>query len=277
MSQDTHRPNANTVSAAGYRTEPFPRMRQLVLDAGWMARRRHMIHAFVEFDVTSPRQQIAAYRARTGEKLSFSAFVSACVGRAVAADPHVHAYRNWRNRLVIFDDVDILMVVEMAVGARTFPLVHNLRATNRRTVLDLHREIRAIQAEPERSVAAQSPLMRGYYRLPALVRRSIYRFMEANPQWRCRVSGTVGLTSVGMFGEGSGWGMGAPNHTLGIVLGGIACKPAYVNGNIEPRDFLCVTISFDHDIVDGAPAARFTQKFRELVEAGAGLPEIDAR
>jgi pyruvate/2-oxoglutarate dehydrogenase complex dihydrolipoamide acyltransferase (E2) component len=29
-----------------------------------------------------------------------------------------------------------------------------------------------------------------------------------------------------------------------------------------------VTLDFDHDIVDGAPAARFAQRFQELVENG---------
>jgi pyruvate/2-oxoglutarate dehydrogenase complex dihydrolipoamide acyltransferase (E2) component len=33
-----------------------------------------------------------------------------------------------------------------------------------------------------------------------------------------------------------------------------------------------MTVSFDHDIIDGAPAARFTQRLRELVESGYGLP-----
>jgi pyruvate/2-oxoglutarate dehydrogenase complex dihydrolipoamide acyltransferase (E2) component len=36
-----------------------------------------------------------------------------------------------------------------------------------------------------------------------------------------------------------------------------------------------VTISLDHDVVDGAPAARFTQCFKELVESGAGLGELE--
>ncbi|MBE2235883.1 MAG: 2-oxo acid dehydrogenase subunit E2, partial [Anaerolinea sp.] len=30
-------------------------------------------------------------------------------------------------------------------------------------------------------------------------------------------------------------------------------------------------VTFDHDIIDGAPAARFIQRMAELVEAGAGL------
>lgn len=32
-------------------------------------------------------------------------------------------------------------------------------------------------------------------------------------------------------------------------------------------------MSFDHDIVDGAPAARFAQRWKELVERADGLGE----
>lgn len=35
-----------------------------------------------------------------------------------------------------------------------------------------------------------------------------------------------------------------------------------------------MTISFDHDIVDGAPAARFTQRLKELVEECHGIDEF---
>jgi hypothetical protein len=32
-----------------------------------------------------------------------------------------------------------------------------------------------------------------------------------------------------------------------------------------------MTISFDHDIIDGAPAARFAERLKELIESGYGL------
>jgi pyruvate/2-oxoglutarate dehydrogenase complex dihydrolipoamide acyltransferase (E2) component len=34
-------------------------------------------------------------------------------------------------------------------------------------------------------------------------------------------------------------------------------------------------VTFDHDIVDGGPAARFIQSFAELIQAGAGLTDTD--
>ena len=53
-----------------------------------------------------------------------------------------------------------------------------------------------------------------------------------------------------------------------------ARKLAEVDGRIEPRQMLSLTIIFDHDIIDGAPAARFTRKLVELIEAGYGLDEV---
>jgi pyruvate/2-oxoglutarate dehydrogenase complex dihydrolipoamide acyltransferase (E2) component len=74
-----------------------------------------------------------------------------------------------------------------------------------------------------------------------------------------------------MFGRGGGWAITMPNFTLTVALGGIAEKPGVVEGEIKIREYLDITVSIDHDIVDGAPAARFVYQFRDLVESGYGL------
>jgi pyruvate/2-oxoglutarate dehydrogenase complex dihydrolipoamide acyltransferase (E2) component len=65
-----------------------------------------------------------------------------------------------------------------------------------------------------------------------------------------------------------------PNHTLQLTLGGIGGKPGEVDGRIEVREEVSVTMSFDHDIVVGALAARFAQRGRELVERADGLGDV---
>lgn len=60
-------------------------------------------------------------------------------------------------------------------------------------------------------------------------------------------------------------------HPLTVALGAIARKPAVVGDRVEARDFLGMTIVFDHDVVDGAPVAMFLQRLRELMESGYGL------
>jgi hypothetical protein len=78
-----------------------------------------------------------------------------------------------------------------------------------------------------------------------------------------------------MFSTGSGWGLALTAHTLGVTVGGISAKPAVVDGRVVTREYLSLTVDFDHDIVDGAPAARFVQRLKELIERGDGL--VDAR
>lgn len=60
---------------------------------------------------------------------------------------------------------------------------------------------------------------------------------------------------------------------LNIALCGIDDKPGIVDWRIEIREYLNVTISLDHDIIDDAPAARFTQRFIELIESAFGMSE----
>jgi pyruvate/2-oxoglutarate dehydrogenase complex dihydrolipoamide acyltransferase (E2) component len=48
-----------------------------------------------------------------------------------------------------------------------------------------------------------------------------------------------------------------------------------VEGLIEAREILNLTVLFDHDVVDGAPATRFVRRLLELIESGYGLDEIE--
>jgi pyruvate/2-oxoglutarate dehydrogenase complex dihydrolipoamide acyltransferase (E2) component len=256
----------------GYQVIPFPKIRRLMVDGGRMGRQRHIVHGLVEVDVTRAREAIQAYKVRTGESLSFSAFIMTCLGRAVEMNKHMHAYRNWRDQLFIFDEVDVNTLFEVEVEGKKIVRTHIIRAVNKKSLRELHAEIRSFQAGHES--ARESKFIDRFVLLPAFIRHLIYGFLFKNPRVLKDLFGTVILSSMGMFGTGGGWALPVPNHTLQITLGGIAEKPGVVNGEICIREILSVTVSFDHDIVDGAPAARFVQRFKELVESGYGLSEI---
>ena len=258
-----------TNKSKGYKVVRFPAARKVIIDAGRLGSRRHIIHGLLELDVTRPREFIRRHKAQTGESLSFTAFIVICLARAIETEPALQAYRNWRNQPVLFDDVDVVTLIETEAGGVALP--HVIRAANRKTFRQTHDEIRAIQASPARS-AQTGGLVAWAPRVPAFVRDLFYWAIRQNPHWFRAIEGTVIVTSVGMFGQGSGWGLGfLPMHTLGLSVGGIATKPGVVSGRIESREYLSLTISLDHDIVDGAPAARFAQQLKELIESGYGL------
>jgi pyruvate/2-oxoglutarate dehydrogenase complex dihydrolipoamide acyltransferase (E2) component len=255
----------------GYKIVPFPRMQSIVRTIARVARHKYIMRGLVEIDVTRARQSIWEHKARTGESLSFTAFLAACVGHAVDMNKSVHAYRNWRHQLVLFDDVDINIQVERDMQGQKFSFPYIVRSANRKTVRDIHEEIRAAQAYPVsgREVKAATWVTL----LPSFVQQMFFWLASKSPHLLTQNIGTVELNAIGMFGSRGGWGIHIPFHTLSIVVGGIARKPGVVDEHIEIREYLNMTINFDHDMIDGAPAARFTQQLIDLIESGYGLDD----
>lgn len=256
-----------------YVSEPFPAARRFVVDAGRWSVRRHVIHGLLELDVTPARQMLHDHKARTGETLSFTALIVACFAQAIDQDKRAHAYRNWRNQLIVFDEVDVVTMIEAERDGVAIP--HVIRAANHKTFRQIHDEIRAVQARPARSAQRSGGLSRLGLLMPEVARDVFHWWLVKSPARLKRYAGTCIVTSVGMFGKGSGWGVGfLPLHTLGLTVGGLTEKPGVVEGQIVIREYLDLTISFDHDIVDGAPAARFAQKLKGLIESGYGVAGV---
>lgn len=250
---------------------PYPRTRLLMVDGGRRGLQQHTVHGLVEFDVSRARAAIHDHKVRTGETLSFSAFFLACLGKALDTNKQMHAYRNWRNQLIIYDEVDVNTLFEVEVDGKKTIRPHILRGVNKKNFREIHQEIRAFQQEHKSS--QESRFIEWFVLLPGFARRLFLWVLFKRPQLVKEYYGTVMVSSVGMFGAGGGWGIPVPNHTLQLTLGGIAKKPGVFEDRIEAREYLSVTVSFNHDIVDGAPAARFTQQLRNLIEAGYGLCE----
>lgn len=255
----------------GYEVVPFSAGRRLIADALSQGRTKHNIHGLLDVDVTEARSRIRVFEAETGSDASFTAFVIGCLGRAVDLDRPVHALRGFRNQLVIFDDVDVNTTVEIEIEGEKIPILHIVRAANRRPFADLSREIREVQAEGPTSQAALKGRSTFMTLLPSFVRRWFFRLLAKFPQVEKKHAGTVLLTSVGMYGSGGGWGIPFMRHTLVVTLGGIAKKPVVVDGQVAIREMMSMTVSFNHDIVDGAPAARFADHFKDLIESSYGL------
>lgn len=252
-----------------YRVLPFPRSRRIITDGGRLAARHHTVHALLTVDVTAARRAVRAERARTGKGLSLTAFLIGCIGRAVAEHPEVQAYRDWRSRLIVFDHVDVNTNIATEVEDQPLPVAHILRSVDRRTFHSIHAEIRRAQDRAPRGPAARFFTLFGW--LPWFSRSIFYRTLFADPRVVRRTFGTVGVTAVGMFGRGAGWAIPFGIHTLDVALGSISEEPRLVDGRVEPRELLHVTLSADHDVVDGAPLAKFAERLRVRIERAEGL------
>lgn len=239
---------------------------------------RHCMYALLEVDVTRIRQYIEEYKARTGETLSFTGYLAFCLGQAVDEDKTVQAYRKGWKQLVLFDDVDVGIMVELKQGEKRLLTGHVIQAANHKTFLEIHQEIRNVQSSEAPPSAASASWFRSAMLLPwplsSLFKAAFNIMLRREPTLVTSMAGTVGISSVGMFGKGhAGWGISSGTHVLDLIVGGIAPRLAQMDGRIETRQVLSLTILFDHDVIDGAPAARFTRRLVELIENGYGLDE----
>lgn len=233
----------------------------------------------LEVDVTVLREFIAVYKARTGETLSFTGYLAYCLARAVDEDKVVQSYRKGNNQIIMFDEVNVGLMIERQIGETRAVTGYVVRDASHKSYLDIHREMRTAQTTP-----ASGKQMPGWFRTGMLLPWPLSRLFNAllgmtvrrDPTIHVSMAGTVGVTAIGMFGKGhSGWGLETTRHSLDLIVGSTSLKPAVVEGRIEPRQILNLTVVFDHHVIDGAPAARFTRRLLELIESGVGLSELE--
>lgn len=78
--------------------------------------------------------------------------------------------------------------------------------------------------------------------------------------------GTFTITNLGMFGVDTFTPIINPPEAAILGVGRIVEKPIVVNQEIKIKPTAQLSLSFDHRIVDGAPAARFLRRIKELLE-----------
>jgi len=255
----------------------FPRNRRFIIDTLEQGARRHRVYGLVELDVTRGRQVLGERQGQRGERLSFTAWIVKCIAQAVSEHKYVNAYRHGRSNVVVFDDVDVVVAVERFVDGKSinYPLI--VRKANDKTVGEITDEIRGAKSEKLSTgtvvvgSGGSGVITKMASRAPKFVRQLFWWRLSRDAFLVKRTMGTVMLTSVGMFGRSSAFIITPSVHTLAFGLGGISQKPRLAGQTIEARDYLSVTVSFDHDLVDGAPAARFVARVAELIETAYGL------
>jgi pyruvate dehydrogenase E2 component (dihydrolipoamide acetyltransferase) len=78
--------------------------------------------------------------------------------------------------------------------------------------------------------------------------------------------GTFTITNLGMFGiDGFTPIINLPQCAI-LGMGRIVSKPAEFEAQVALRDMMTLSLTFDHRVVDGGPAARFLNTVRSFVE-----------
>jgi pyruvate/2-oxoglutarate dehydrogenase complex dihydrolipoamide acyltransferase (E2) component len=252
----------------GYHIVEFPRVREIVIDVMVPAEKKHMIHVLFEADVTDVRKYRERKKIEGVVVPSLTAFIIKCVADAAMTNKRIAALRFASRKLAIFDDMHVSCNVEKEIDGQSQPMGTVIRQANRKTVNEIHDEIHSYADEGYKKQIGQ---MKFIAKIPRFLRAIFISLMLNNPNMITKRGFNIIVTSMGMFGAGGGHVIPYQHASLCISVGGITKKPGMVDDQVEPREYLSITATFDHDITDGAPAARFAQLLKDYIERGHGL------
>ena len=239
--------------------------------------RKHYIKSLLELDVSYGRKAIRSYKASTGKDLSFFSWIVKCIADTIDQHKVVHALRYHKNEILIFDDVDVSIPIERELNGKRMPMPYVLRRANKKQLPDIHREIDDAKNRPlsgDEQVLSKpisALLLRTFPSLPAFIKNIFWRRFDRDPFFQKRIMGTVGITSVAIAGNTTAWAVPISIQPVCFALGSVTKKKILNGDKPQVRDYLALTVMFDHDIIDGAPAARFISQLSKNIQRAYGL------
>ncbi|HUG02600.1 MAG TPA: dihydrolipoamide acetyltransferase family protein [Longimicrobiales bacterium] len=226
------------------RVEPMSRMRKLTADHMVRAKRiAAHVHSFIEVDFTAIDRARKAGKARwadKGVKVSYTAFVVQAVARVLPEFPTVNGTVSGDN-LVYRGDVNVGIAVDLDPGL----IVPVIRNADELTLVGIARKINDL-AERARERKLLPDEIQG---------------------------ATFSVTNPGVLGTYVGMPV-IPEGTAAILgTGAIEKRPVVIE--VDGQDAIVVrkrsmfSLGYDHRIVDGADAARFLSRLKEVMESFA--------
>jgi pyruvate dehydrogenase E2 component (dihydrolipoamide acetyltransferase) len=202
----------------------------------------HVTHTD-EVDVTrlvETKADLEPYAAEAGVSLTYLPFVMRAVTRALREFPRVNASLDEdAEEIVLHDDYNVGVATATDAGLMV-PVVEDVAGKG---LLELAAET-ATKVERARDRSIDREEMQG---------------------------GTFTITNVGVIGGEYATPIVNYPEVAILALGKVAERPRVVDGEVVPRYTLPLSLSVDHRVVDGAVAARFTNRVMALLAAPARL------
>lgn len=223
-------------SAAGYTDVPHSKFRRAVATA-LTASKQQVPHFYLK--ASCHADPLLDLRARVngegGAKITINDFIVKAAAQALVEVPDMNVV--WTPDAVRrFDSVDIAVAVASERGLLT-PVVRSVQS---RSLSDISASIKDLAARANSGSLKQAELE----------------------------GGSLTISNLGMFGIEEFAAIINPPQAGILAVGAVTAAPVEsADGQLQFGKFVKVVLSVDHRPVDGAIAARWLQKFKELIES----------
>ena len=196
-----------------------------------IAERMHQsLQQHAQLTITSEADVTAAveFRTRAGKEpdFTYTDMLIQAVARALKRHPRVNA-RLTEAGIMLLDEINVGMAVALDEGL----IVPVICDAERKSVSEIGAETRVLGEK---------------------ARKSQLKLEDVS-------GGTFTLTNLGTFGVDAFTPIINLGETAILGVGRIVEKPAIYRGEIARRSMMTLSLTFDHRLIDGAPAAAFLQ------------------
>ncbi|MDN3686995.1 2-oxo acid dehydrogenase subunit E2 [Cyclobacterium jeungdonense] len=259
-----------------YKIQKFPNSRIASIDVCEVGKQKHHVTGLLEFDVTDSRKKIKGYNNTNNHKISFTAWLISVIGYTLKKYETSSAYLLGRNKLMIFEDINVSIIVEKDLKGTKVPIPLIIERANEVSMESITAQIAEAKNEEftENDIILRKKTRQWekvYYSLPGFLRRYFWKFILKHPKLAFKKMGNVAFTSIGMIGKVNGWFIPISVHPICFGVGSVLKKPTVIDDSIEIREILNMSVLMDHDVLDGAPMVRFICDLKENIEIGLNL------
>jgi pyruvate dehydrogenase E2 component (dihydrolipoamide acetyltransferase) len=220
--------------------QPLSRIRRITAERmATSAQTAARVTLFLEADFSEAarfRAQLQPEFARLGvERLPWDAILARAAALALVEHPGVLAQWVDGQGLRQPDDVNIGVAVTLEPEGLVVPVLRN---ADKRSLRELSAELLGLVSKARAGRLSPGEMQGGSFSITNL--------------GGYRIDGFTPILN--------------PPETAILGVGRIADKPTVIDGTVVPRTMCTLSLSFDHRVVDGAPAAAFLARLAELLE-----------
>ena len=169
-------------------------------------------------------------------QFSYTEMLIKAVAKALLDHPLLNATLNG-DQIKVFEDVNVGVAVTTENGL----IVPVIRNADKKSLSEISSVLKELVEKARRSKLAREDV----------------------------IGGTFTITNLGMYGVDLFIPIINPPETAILGIGKVVEKPVAVNGHVTIKPSMQLSLVYDHRIVDGAPAARFLQTVKQVLETNS--------
>lgn len=188
-------------------------------------------HSFIIMDVDMTN----AVKLREATEVSYTAILVQATAKALREHPTINSTLA-DGKIRVYEDINIGVAVSTEKGL----IVPVLRNVDRKPLAEISSELEKLVEKARGGNLSKEQL----------------------------TSGTFTVTNLGMYDVDMFLPIINPPEAAILAAGRMVKKPVIIDGETTVKPIMTLTLAYDHRIIDGAPAATFLRKIKEIIEEG---------